>query len=87
MKNFAIGLVLFFLIAGCKESPPPAFTSRQREWMDTLYLERVSGLRERLDSTCDANYSQLLQHAVDSLIRVRKEEEAKLRARIVQPQQ
>lgn len=87
MKTFVTGLILFFFIAGCKEPPPPAFTSRQRELMDTLYLARVSGLRERLDSVCDTNYNQLLQQAVDSLIRVRKEEEAKLRARIIQPQQ
>lgn len=83
-------VLLLFLIAlfapSCDSGPPPAFTTAQRELMDTIYLQKVSILRPQLDSSCEANFSINVQKAVDSLIKVRKEEEARLRARTIEQQ-
>lgn len=85
LKYAIVSMVLLSLVA-CEEGPPPALTSSQREMIDTLYLRKVAVLRPKLDSICDANFAQNVQRAVDSLIRVRKEEEARLRERILQQQ-
>lgn len=83
LKYGLISGVLLLLIA-CEEGPPPALTSSQREMIDTLYLRKVEVLRPQLDSICDANFAANVQQAVDSLVKVRKEEEARLRERILQ---
>jgi hypothetical protein len=72
--------------SGCEEQPPPSLTNSQRELIDTLYLREISVIRPQLDSTCDANFAANVQLAVDSLIKVRREEEARLRERILQQQ-
>lgn len=95
MKAFKNGTLLlkYLLLAGsflvgfaCEEQPPPSLTSTQREMIDTLYLQKIEGIRTRLDSICDADFAVNVQKAVDSLLLVRKEEEARLRQRLFQPQ-
>lgn len=95
MKAFKNGTIFlkYLLIVGsfligfaCEEQPPPSLTSTQRELIDTLYLQKIEGLRLQLDSICDADFAVNVQKAVDSLLVVRKEEEARLRQRILQPQ-
>lgn len=85
MKPFfyTIGLAICFLTlaVSCDEGPPPALTSQQRELIDTLYLRQIQPFRTRLDSLCEANYSMNVQESVDSLLRVRREEEIRLRER------
>jgi hypothetical protein len=82
--HLSLMLLLGYLGFACQELPPPAMTSSQRELADTLYLQKVSVLRPQLDSTCDADFDRMVALAIDSLIRVRKAEEARLRSRILQ---
>lgn len=77
---------IFLWSTACEEQPPPALTSSQREMIDTLYLRKVAVLRPQLDSACDANFAADLQKAVDSLMKIRREEEARLRERLLQQQ-
>lgn len=77
-------LCLPLLLLGCGEEQLPALTASQREMIDTLYLRKVGVLRPQLDSACEANFAANVQRAVDSLIRVRKAEEARLRERILE---
>jgi hypothetical protein len=72
---------LLFLTVACDDGPPPEFTTQERELMDTLYLQRVSVLRPRLDSACEANFNSNVLRLADSLVKVRKAEEAALRER------
>lgn len=81
-KLTVLGFAAFLLLPACEEQPLPALTFRQRELADTLYLEKVSVLRPQWDSICESRFDSLLRVAVDSLIQVRKAEEARLRARI-----
>lgn len=73
------GLIL--LTGACDQGPPPAFTSTERELIDTLYLRRVSVLRPQLDSACEASFNTNVINIADSLVKVRRAEEAELRAR------
>ncbi len=83
---FGMFCILILATPACKEQPEqlPALTFRQRELADTLYLQKIAVLRPQWDSLCDARFDSSVRVAVDSLIRVRKEEEARLRARIQQ---
>ncbi len=79
-------LLLSLTVGACQkhEEKLPELTFRQRELADTLYLQRINVLRPLWDSLCTTHHDSLVQVAVDSLIRVRKAEEARLRARIQQ---
>ena len=85
LKLGLISSIAMFLFA-CEEQPLPALTGSQREMIDTFYLQRVEVLRPKLDSICNANFDANVKRAVDSLIKVRKEEEARLRERILRQQ-
>ena len=50
----------------------------ERREKDTIYRAKVELLAPILDSICDANREALLKKAVDSIKRVRKQEEIKL---------
>jgi hypothetical protein len=81
-------LALLLVTPACKkqENIRIKLTSRERELIDTLYTERIKVLRPQWDSMCTASHDSLLQIVLDSIIRVRREEEARLRSRIVIPQ-
>lgn len=84
LKYFIAGFGMLLLIA-CEEQALPALTASQREMIDTIYLQKVAVLRPQLDSICEADFAVNVQKAVDSLIKIRKEEEARLRDRFLQP--
>lgn len=86
LKYGLTGFVLLLLVACGEDEPPPALTSTEREMIDTLYLRRITVLRPQLDSLCNADFAANVQRAVDSLIKVRKAEEVRLRQRILQEQ-
>lgn len=81
---FALALFL----GGCKKQDEIRIklTSRERALIDTMYLERVQELRPAWDSLCLATHDSLLEIVLDSIIRVRRAEEAKLRSRIALPE-
>ena len=61
-------------------------TSRERTRIDTLYSLEVTELRPQWDSLCEVRHDSLVAFAVDSIVRVRAEEEERLRQRILQAQ-
>ncbi|PHN07434.1 hypothetical protein [Flavilitoribacter nigricans] len=85
-------LILFLILAlslgSCKKQDEIRIklTSRERALIDTMYLERVQELRPMWDSICLATHDSLLEIALDSIIRVRRLEEAKLRSRLTLPE-
>ncbi len=76
--------VLFsWMWAGCAEDPPPRLTGYHLQKVDTLYRAGMDSLAQILDSTCAAQHDDRLQKMVDSLIRIRKAEEQKMRDRLL----
>lgn len=79
----ASGMLWMLAIAACKEQKTNYnLTSGERAQIDTLYLNEINGLRPKLDSACAAQFDQMVQHALDSILVVRRQEEAKMRERI-----
>jgi len=78
---------LLVMVSACRnpEKIRIKLTSMERSLIDTIYLERVTQLRPYWDSLCAASHDSLLEVALDSIIRVRREEEIKLRSRIKIP--
>ncbi|MFM9950866.1 MAG: hypothetical protein ACKV1O_23215 [Saprospiraceae bacterium] len=81
-------VVLFFLAAlafgtSCTEREV-RLSANDRQIVDTIYLRRLDSLRPLWDTLCVTNRPMMLKTAVDSLVRIRLEEEARLRARIKQ---
>ena len=76
---------IFILSLGaCREEIPLKLTSRQAELADTLFVRQATKIRPILDSACDASFDARVQQAVDSMLVIRLQEEAELRARIRQ---
>lgn len=75
---FALGL----LLQACGEPPPIKLKPDEIRWVDTLFLREIEDLKPELDSLCEMNFDERVAQAVDSIVKVRKLEEAKLRARI-----
>jgi len=73
-----LGVTLAMMNA-CSDPPPLKLTARQRDQVDTLYKERVIPQNERLDSICAARFESEVKAAVDSIMKVRKAEENRLR--------
>ncbi len=77
------GLLAFWLSqTSCREKPPLKLTTRQWARVDTIFTDQLPALRQELDSLCELNYDARLQEAVDSILAVRRREEAELRKRI-----
>lgn len=76
-------LFLALFLSSCGSSDIPIEMNRfHRDQSDTLYLIAIKGLRDSLDSMCMINFEVNVQVALDSILKVRKEEEKKLRERI-----
>lgn len=82
--GFVILLAVLLWACGDQGNQLPSLTYRQRELVDTMYLDRVRVLRPQLDSMCEAEFEARVAKAVDSLLQVRRLEEARLRERIFQ---
>lgn len=77
-------MVLFWvLMAGCAEDPPPRLTGYHLQKVDTLYRAGIDSLAVIMDSVCADRHDDRLQEMVDSLIRLRKAEEQKMRERLL----
>jgi hypothetical protein len=82
-------LIASLLIVGalsfqsCTEPPPDRLSSRQRTQVDTIFSKIVSDLRAETDSLCEVMMETQLQAAVDSIVQVRREEERKIRRRLM----
>jgi hypothetical protein len=91
-KYIAHLLVLTLVLTisvGCQgEDDRPQFrlTSRERAQVDTLFSRTVDSVRLKMDSICTSQQDSLLDYAVDSLLRSRRQDEEKLRQRILRQQ-
>lgn len=72
-------LLLAMGLAACSEPPPLRLTAKQREVVDSMYVDSVKLLNDEMDRLCSIRFVQELPLLVDSLIEVRLEEEARLR--------
>lgn len=74
-------LVFSFGVYSCGEKPPLRLTTAQRDQVDTLYLRAINqgGLSAKMDSLCTATQEAMVQHLVDSMLQVRRDEEEALR--------
>ncbi|NUO02106.1 MAG: hypothetical protein HUU01_15990 [Saprospiraceae bacterium] len=79
-------LLVVTLGSGCTEREI-RLSANDRQIVDTIYLRRLDSLRPIWDTLCVTNRQKMLDAAVDSLVRTRLEEEARLRARIKQQEQ
>jgi len=79
-------LIIFALTSSCTEREV-RLSANDRQIVDTIYLRRLDSLRPLWDTLCVTNRPMMLKAAVDSLVRTRLEEEARLRARIKQQEQ
>lgn len=85
MWRTAIGILMIPLIlqlTACGEEIPLKLTSRQADLADTIFLRKAKEIRPRMDSICEADFDERVQRAVDSMLVVRRREEAELRARL-----
>lgn len=81
MKPFF--LMFIWIFWSCNDQNAPIqMSSIHRDKADTIYLEKISGLRDSLDSACLANFEIEVQKAMDSIIEIRKIDEKNIRMRI-----
>jgi hypothetical protein len=73
---------LLVLLSCSREKAPIQMNSYHRDRADTIYLEKISGLRDSLDALCEAHFETEVLKVRDSLIEVRKLEEQKIRTRL-----
>lgn len=71
--------LLWLLLVGCTEPPPLRLTAKQREEVDSMYIDSVKGLAEEMDKQCSLRFVYELPRLVDSIVEVRRAEEARLR--------
>lgn len=81
MKLFFLPIIWIFWSCS-DQNASLQMSSIHRDKADTIYLEKISGLRDSLDSACLVNFEVEVQKAMDSIIEIRKIEEQKIRLRI-----
>jgi len=87
MKSLIIPIIILLtFLSSCTEREI-RLSANDRQTVDTLYLRQLDSLRPLWDTLCATNRPQMLKAAVDSLVRTRLEEEARLRERIKQQEQ
>jgi hypothetical protein len=77
--------VLSFLLSACDEKKNQTkvkLSFQERRAVDTLYKEQITQLSPFLDSICDVNFDKRVQSSIDSILHIRREEEALLRKKI-----
>lgn len=74
-----ITCALLMGLTACSEPPPLRLTSKQREVVDSMYVDSVKVLNETMEELCSIRFARELPELVDSIVRVRLEEEARLR--------
>lgn len=90
MKNASGVLLLWALLfwTGCESQETGIrLTSSERIRIDSLAKQQIDSLVPVLDSLCTLNKDTMVQQALDSIIKLRREEESILRERIKRKQQ
>lgn len=63
--TFAI-ICVIIAFQSCDERERTILTGEEKAMLDSLYAKRVSGVRKRADSICDAQYKSVFESAKDS---------------------
>jgi len=82
IKLLAWPAIFLWTLSGCAEQPPPRLTGIHLQQVDTLYRSQLDSLRLAIDSACAERHDERLAELVDSLVRLRREEERKMRERL-----
>ena len=75
-------LVCALLYGACTDNAPTRLSSAQMQLLDSLVTVQMPLVRQEEDSICTADFEKKLRRMVDSLLIVRREEEARLRQRM-----
>lgn len=78
---FLLGVIFSF--QSCTDPPPEKLTRRQMTQVDTVFSKLVADLRAETDSLCNVMMDTQLQAAVDSILQIRREEEIRIRSRLM----
>jgi len=89
MNKFSWALIRTCILLGlatsaCEEDAPLKLTAAQRNQLDTLFTVQAQALNLELDSICDRYFTNNLDQVVDSILEVRKAQEAALRKKYQQ---
>lgn len=76
-------LLLFFSLGACGE-PEIKLDRAARRTVDTLVNHQLDSIGPILDSLCDATKEEVIQQAVDSIVKERKRKEERLRLNVPQ---
>jgi len=79
LDTLLIALIMLIGLIACSEPPPLRLTSKQREVVDSMYVDSVKVLNETMEDLCSIRFTQELPGLIDSIIEVRLKEEARLR--------
>lgn len=69
-------------MSSCTDDAPTHLSSRQQEVMDSLLTLQIPIVKQEQDSLCQVHFDRRLRRLVDSLLKDRREEEARLRKMI-----
>ena len=73
MNKLILSLVVILAIVvfnSCDEPERTILTKEEKTLVDSLYAKRVSGVRKRADSICDAQYQSIFDAAKDSFYQI-----------------
>ncbi|HRF37993.1 MAG TPA: hypothetical protein PK198_04320 [Saprospiraceae bacterium] len=70
------------LYGGCTDDAPTRLSSDQLQLLDSLVTVQMPLVRQEEDSICKADFDKKLRRMVDSMLVIRREEEARLRQRM-----
>lgn len=73
-RVFGIFIMLLCFGFGCTEEAPDTLLVKDRNIIDSVYLEIVGGLKPELDSLCELNFDQRVAGLVDSILQERQKE-------------
>lgn len=77
-------MLLGLASSACEEAAPLKLTAAQRNQLDTLFTVQAQALNVELDSICGLYFTNHLDQVVDSILEVRKAQEAALRKKYQQ---
>ena len=69
VNNILLSIVIICVIIAfqsCGERERTLLTGEEKTMLDSLYSKRVSGVRKRADSICEAQYKSMFESAKDS---------------------
>lgn len=79
--TYLLFLMVTFQVLSCKE-PEIQLDRAARRTVDTLFNAQIDSISPVLDSLCLANKEKLIQMTADSILKIRRKEEERLRLNV-----